>query len=276
MILADVYLDMNTADADDTVLTTAIMAAGTVGPVLTWTVSPIPPTPFTMSTHRVAILDEIKVGSTVYPIGHGSKAVKYNHNTAGAVFARAPVPTGKLAMTVAGHVTFGQPDAGAGHQLFDYWAVYEAVGGDFLVLQLDNGGSNGYAVNLESNWNGTGSATTHSNYIVIIPGGTYWCCMQANFLSGSGRLAVYSQDGSTLIGTATVTMSSIQNHPGTFVDTFKWGNNETGTAAGTFSYMENTVLDYSSAKFPIVPAFSSLVPIRRGNRSRRRFIAQQD
>lgn len=293
MIVVDNYLDMNDASADGTPLTTTILANGTIGAGLTWSVSPIPPPPFQLGTHRIAILDEIKVGSTVYPIGHASKAVKYDHATAGAIYGQAVIPTGKLAITMAGHITFGPPDAGVGGQLFDYCNFYEANTGDSVTLQLLNGnspGGKGYALNIETNWDGEVThayATSHSPYITIVPGVTYWCCMQGNWLSGIARLNVYSADGGTLIGAVQKTQSSLTagsntgtapftGVAGAFVDRFKWGNNEVGVAAGTFSYWENFVLDYNSAKFPIVPAFSSLVPIRRGNRSRRRFIAQQD
>src|SRR6185503_9280394 len=75
-----------------------------------------------------------------------------------------------------------------------------------------------------------------------------WCVLKANFATGSANLNVYRVSDWTLVGSVVTSMTS-----GEDVLEIRMGNNEIGTAAGTTSYFENLVVDFTHAAFPLGP-----------------------
>ena len=249
-LIADVFIDMNVANAIGTTLSVPMMTNGTVAvSAPTWEENPEPPTGFTLGAHLHDRNGSVQIGSTIHPANHPSKSMALDHAYNFRI-ERIIVPIGHPAATIAGFITFGPPNAGSSSNLFDYWEIQGRRSGDFAVLQLDNGpaGANGagYGLSIETDPDGI---TTHSPYIPISPGVTYWCVLKSDFTSGIARLAVYEIVNWTLVGSVTASQAAGNENIG-------WiniGNNEVGLAPGTTSYFENLVIDYTSAAFPLGP-----------------------
>jgi hypothetical protein len=246
-MIADVFVDMNVADPAGSTLSVPIMTNGTQGSYSRpWEETPEPPIGFTLGPHLHDRGAPVQVGSTVYATNHPSKSMAldhaYNYRT-----EHITIPTGHHAVSIAGFVTFGPQNAGSASELFDYWEIQARVSGDFAILQLDNGrGGHGYAVAIETNPNGV---TTHSPYISIAPGATYWCVLNSDFTSGVARLALYDSASWSVVGSVT----SVQSAGNQNVGWINIGNNESGQAPGMTSYFENILIDYTSARFPLGP-----------------------
>lgn len=254
MLRADLYVNMNVVDAPTTTLTPTIMAAGTQGAAITWVEGLVPPdTGFSVGAHQRTLGDRVLlVDGTSYADGSTTKALAVDH-AFNQIWQNAAIPGSHKAGTSFGWLFVAPPDAGAGSQLIDYIAMYGAVSGDFSTLQLDNGrGGAGYGINIETNWNGSINATTHSAYITLTPATWYWYCYTCNFNSGISQLGIWTEAGA-LVGYVTCTQTSVSNVPGEFLGNWKLGNNEVGTASGTTSYLEHPLLAYQSGGFPITP-----------------------
>jgi hypothetical protein len=236
------FIDMNVTDPDGTILSTAIINNGLVGPDRA--VKMINANGLLIGTHRVSRLGPVTVGGVTYPADHPSRSIVVDHTRNFQQFEIDTYGDNTTQMTIAGWVTFGPPDAGAQGRLFDYWNIYGGRTGEFVVMQLDNGqGGAGYGLTVETNPKGI---TTHSTYITLAPGATYWCVLHADYTTGIAQLSVYDT-ALTLVGNAVTPQST-----GEVIGYIRMGNGEIGTAAAS-SYMENLLLDYSNALYPIVP-----------------------
>jgi hypothetical protein len=274
MILADVLIDMDIPDPRGTVLTTAMLSAGTKGAISNTNVTPSPITGFVIGDHKVECPDDVMVGGVPYLArGRASRSMAFNHNqntrTCGIVIPAAPART---CASAAALVYFGPKNDGPTSNLFDYFSLWN-VAGSFCVCQLDNGRGltpGDYALNLESNPSGV---TTHSAYQIISPFTWYWLTIFADFFGGVGKLAIYdtttwAQVGSTISTTLDVD-AVVANRA---VDRLKFGNGEVGTASSgtTISFFEHIVMDYTSARFPLLPGFDRASARQLRSRSRER------
>jgi hypothetical protein len=242
---ADMLIDLNTTDQVGTTVTPTIMANGTIGTYSgPWSASTTPLPGFTVGAHRTNRASPVTVGGVVYPIDHASKSIAIDH-TYGLRTISFDFPSGHQAATMAGFITFGPPKVTLSTaKLFDYWVIF-AVSGDYAVLQLNNGDHGNYALNIETNYGGT----KHTPDLIITPGATYWCVLNADFKAGTANLNVYETAGWTLVGSVTSTTVAIGQSLG-FV---RIGNNEVGTAAGTTSYIENVIVNYTNGTTSLAP-----------------------
>lgn len=249
-LVADVFIDMNTGDLDTTVLSPTILANGTIGTYATpWVCAPTTPTGFTIDAHAAArtLYDEVVVGATHYPTSHTSRPMRLLHTATNGTTVQISFAAGKTKVTVAGFLTLG-PSV-AGFTVFDYISVFSALG-DFAVLQLENGGSApNYTVNIESNPSGV---TTHSATAVVVSGATYWVSLHLDFTAGTCTLKMYDSSKALVVNLSS-TMQA-----GSELGWIKFGNNEVGTDAGTASYFENILVDYTSAVDPLGPGGGDL------------------
>lgn len=250
----DFYIDMNTS-TPGTALTGAILAAGTVGSANTSAelVQPDPSVYMSVGAHAAnrALGGSVIVDEVSYPTSHTSQSIRYDHTGAhNRIIVATPSPSSHVAETGAGWITFGPPKviSSGSSQLFDYVGTENSLG-DFVVVQLNNGGGPGacYCVNMESNPN---HVTTHTEtYITVVPGNTYWASFKANYATGKAQLSLYNpsfvQVGPTL--TADLFIGNAEVHH------MFLGNNENGTAPGYSSYFENWVFAYTNPVFPLGP-----------------------
>lgn len=253
-LIADVFIDMNTGDANGTVLDPTILANGTIGTFAPpWIRAPVPPTGFTIDAHAASrtLLDEVVVGSTHYPTSHTSRPMRLLHTATPNTTVQIWFASTNRLCTVAGYITFGPANVGAGATLFDYVGIFSEVG-DYAMLQLANGNGGvgtGYDVTIESNPLGV---TTHSAYAQITPGATYWFSLHADFSAGTCSLKMY--DSTTAL---VVNLTGTTGNGGNFINV-TIGNNEAGTDSATVSYFENLLVDYTTALDPLGPGSPTL------------------
>ena len=246
-IFADFYIDMNTSNVGDA-LTTAALTAGTVnvGASGGWYAYSKSLSLFTIAAHQTAATFPcpVTIAGVTYPANYPSKSIALNNGGSFEAYA-LQIPSGHRQITVAGFIQFGAPTFGSGNTLFDTWRLF-GTDGSYAIMQLDNssGGAGGYAVNIETDANGT----VHSSYIDISPNTMYWMSLNGNWTTGVATLSVYETKTWTLIQTVTV-----KQHSGVDIDHVDFGNEEAGTASGTFTYFENNVIDITRDQNPIAP-----------------------
>src|SRR5216684_9380879 len=161
MIYADLFIDMNTADADGTALTQAIMNAGTHGSFASWGADPNPPNTFPPAGMTIeSPTGLLRADSVVVPgfaCGARSKtrAIKYLHTTAnltGVEIFLNGLTTPRA--TCFGEITIGPANAGVSSGLFDLVHWVSAFSGQFAVMQMNNGNGvspGDYFLAIESN-----------------------------------------------------------------------------------------------------------------------------
>jgi hypothetical protein len=262
-LYVDDYVNMNTADANGTALTGAIMTTGTQGPDTTWACTAAQTT-FAINASEISAPATIhkRSPSTDYAVGSTTKSINYDNDTNFIDCGVSGLTTRRRgAISIAGYISFGVPNEGVSSELYDLWRI-ENADGNFCVMQLDSGqgvASGGYAVNIESNPAGS---TGHSTYIVLTPGTRYWVTMTCNYQKGEAQLAVYSTSGVQVGSTVTRQLhytscaAGCDGANGAYVEVVHIGNMEIGTNGtnNVFTKFEHTILDYSAATFPLGPA----------------------
>lgn len=279
MLTADILIDMHDAAANGTTLTTAIMANAARGETAGFDAVPTPATGMTIDATQKSMLDSVSVGTlpaayTIYPPSHASRVIQYDNTVAGPIYTLLWLDTlssgTHTAVSIGGWFKTTVPNSGGAAMLYDFWCIFNAVGDSYAAFQLLNGTapvSGGYGVNIET----LAPGTTHSAYLAISPNTIYWVTMFADFVTGTMKMNIYDTN-STLVGA----IVSTGNVTGSFCNTIRFGNNEIGNQGGV-TWFENILVDYSFATFPLGPMSPPLLaPIRRGNRLRRRFVAQVD
>lgn len=274
MIYADIFLHMNTADANGTGMTTTIAANGTAGGSVTFTANPSTPIPgLTIEAHRiqrfdtVALINSVSGKAGVFGPNSTTRAMKYNHNgnsgsTLEVDFA-AWTNSGYPRCTAFGYVTLGPINAGLSSALFDYLGIFGQTG-LYAMFQLNNGNGQNpgdYFVNIET---APGGVTTHSKGIRVIPGGTYWFNLYADFnwkpgqtagvtvgKGGIAKLGIWQPFTGQCLGVAEVQTLATTDKVDTLGNS-RIGNNEAGTDANS-SYFEHIGYDIVNARFPILP-----------------------
>lgn len=249
-LVLDYLGDLNgTGNVGDT-LTTAMWNSGIQGfPAVSTSITGTAAS-MTIAASSQARLDQVylKGSGTNFASGSTHRRFACEH-TPSLNYVTIPLPANQLACAWAGWITPGPADIGAGGVLFDFVSIIK--GGHNCICQLNNGnggGGKGYSLNIESD----AAGTVHSTYITVVPGTTYWCSLQADFIAGTCVLDVYDTSGSLISGghvTSTVNTGVVTS------DTLniRLGNAETGTSAGNTTYIENWVIDYQKAAAPLGP-----------------------
>lgn len=245
----DALIDMHTGTVGAT-LSSTIMGNGTRGNAnLTgWSSSPVPPVGMTIGATQAnralggtVIVDEVAYGPT-----NPSQAWGLD-NTQSFTWVYTAIPSSHRVLTVAGWITLGPAKvvAGSAHP-YDLVSLKGAITGGYAILQLNNGAGPGntYAVALETD---PGAVTTHSSWITVVAGNTYWFVIQANYTTGLASLAMYNPSF-VQVGT-TVTASQ---RTGEDAQIIRFGNAEVGTSVGT-TWFENVVIAYTNPVFPLGP-----------------------
>lgn len=215
-----------------------------------------PPTGETIGTHFQALpnIVHVRSPSTDYATSTTTKAVDVVADFTSCEYDGLWSNRKRGAMSVAGWVKFGAADEGSSGNLFDMWRV-ENADGSFCVMQLQNGNFNGngtgYGINIEADTQGTGTPN-HSALITLTPGSTYWVSLYCNYQTGEAKLAAYTTAGAQVGTTATATLFGGSSN-GSYIEAFKWGNQEVGTAANPTNSFEDILVDYTTAAFPLGP-----------------------
>jgi len=246
----DAFITMN-GNPVGTQVSPAVMRTGTIGFTGgNWTVNDSS-TAIKVGPSHFNLPGPIKVGSTTYPIDYPTQSMAYdsfyNFNDMQANF---PDNTWSK-VTAAGYFTFGIPNQGGSGSLSDLVRI-DLTSGAYAVFQLRNGNAPGYAVNIETDANGT----VHSPNITVVPGSTVWYCLKADFGAGRAFLNVYDVPGFNLLGSV-----SKETKRGSNLEFVRIGNGEEAQGDHShFNYFEDTLFDWTNAAFPLLPTSSGTVP----------------
>ena len=230
-------------------LTPAIMQAGTYGTLGSWTTISNA-VGMSVGPHQMSLPGPVTIGGTTYPAGYPTQSMAYD-NTYNFSSVDVFLPSNFTAVTVAGYITLGFPNAGFNGSFADLVSIYGLVGATsaFAVMQAHTGNPT-YDLHIESNGNGT----IRSGNIVITPGATYWYNIKADFAAGQSTLNVYDMSNN-LVGSVNVATLS-----GGTLSKLYFGQEEKAIAPGTTNYFEDTLIDYTNAAFPLTPWVGSTSP----------------
>jgi hypothetical protein len=248
---ADVFIHMN-GTSTGTSVSTANLATGTAiaANYYDWDEAAAQET-FAAGQVSLPATVSVRNGST-YPAGTATQSIAYDHS-AGTSLSRImfygyEFPSPSTIVVISGYITFAVPNQSPFGSLFDYVVAQPENTGTYAALQLQSGNAglscgNIYAVNIEA-----GNPTTHSSCITITPGSTYYYSFKVDWSSNKlASLNIYTTAFS-LVGSVTEALSNADT-----LDNILIGNNEDGTASGSTSYFQDTMIDYTNHVFPNLP-----------------------
>jgi hypothetical protein len=248
----DAWLQCASPAAGTTVSTTVLASCTNAANSGSFSLSESPLTPMQVAASQGALGGSLTVGGTTYAATTATQSLSFNHQYDLENF-NYTLPSGanSSVLNMNGYITFAPPATGSGtDNSYDFISAQDAAGNDGFVLQLHSGTFNGcaYCVFLETDPN---SVTTHSaSGISIVPGTRYAFSIQANENTGVASLAIYNATTFAQIG-STITAAG---PTGNYIANILVGNNQTGAAAGSTSFFENLMLDWSQhQQFPNVP-----------------------
>ena len=248
----DIFIDMNSAPAG-TAVTTSNLASSTEGTFTNWDLaSPAE----TFAASQVTLNGAVAVNSgPTHTCGFATQSLAFLNETQ-VTRSRINFSTSNQVITVSGWLVLGPPYQGPSHG-GDFDLVHvEGRAGSYAVLQLQSGNDGlecgaVYALNVE-----TGpDVTTHSSCITVNPGGTYFYSMQVDMSSNlmvSWNLYTADSVPFTQVGNS-VTVPIAYSGGSDTPTAVQYGNLETGTAPGTYTYFQNSMIDYTNATWPNIP-----------------------
>jgi hypothetical protein len=259
---ADIYTDLNTADATGTTLSGAILDSGTHGTTAGWGVSPATPTGLTIGAHLKDRNDVVVVGGTTYAANSTCRSFSILHTSPNNfIYGDLEIPLGHRAATVAGFIKLGPTTASS--DLWDWVMIKGAISAQYCVMQLRTNGGSQYALNIETN---PGGSTQHSADLTVSANTTYWFCLRGDYNTGIARLGIWETVGWTKFGGLLATMTTGEDIQ--FIDV---GQRENGTESGKTSFIEQIVIDYTEALFPLGPSAITADPSRASTKGRKLF-----
>jgi hypothetical protein len=242
--LVDVYVHMTNA-TPGAALTPTLMTAGTAGMGGGHWENLAGAAGMSVGPDHIDRAGPVTVGGVTYPANYPTHSLAYDNAFNFSSVEYFFGTTTKKAVSTAGFITFGPANAGGSGNLLDLVRI-DNVDGIWGVFQLWNGNApNGYGVNIETN---PGGQTTHSAFIQVTPGGTYWFCLKVDFGTGKAFLNLYSTPSFALVGSLTANLNT-----GKQIEGIRYGNEEVSKSAGHTTYFEQIVIDYTNAVFPLGP-----------------------
>lgn len=228
-------------------VTTATLAAGGVGPAVSWALNPATPTGFTFAVSQGNMGGSVTVGSTTFPFGTPTEAIALN-DANNFTYGTGSVSSNQKQVVANGFITFGAANAGVSGLNWDLVLLNDTNSSAAVILQLNNG-QPCYCVRIETN--GTNGVQRSSN-ITITPGNRYSFSLLLDENGGQAKLAIFDpSNGFAQVGS---TVQVIQNTGFNFTS-MRFGNAEAGTSTGT-TYFENLMLDWTNHTFPRTPTTS--------------------
>jgi hypothetical protein len=242
----DIYQDMESGN-DGELLTPSIMGASSHGGGSTWSING----QMWVSTRNASALPcPVIVGGVTFAVAHPARSWMFNDNNQ-LNYVKCSLPGRYNKITVACFYTTGVTIPWV---QFDSVNFLEATLGTWGVLQVETETPGGPYFRCHSA--AAGSKTTYSPTLVkVAVGKPYWVNLYFDGDAGTVSGAVFdpangfAQVGPTMVAQSTVgakVYGSIR-----FGQTSAHGNHPDAT---TQSYFDNIIIDYTHAKFPLLPS----------------------
>lgn len=230
----DLFYDGEVSDNIGDGLSSSNLSAGTHA---TWT----PSWDFTgaglanmkIASSAAGLLRSVKVAGNTYNT-NGIKGFSYPSNINQCNCA-VSLPSGKDILSIGFWFTFGGD--GGNFDTIDHVGFYKLTGGYFIAQTFSD------KIRAHGD-NGGGSVV--GDDITLVPGTRYWITMK-HIAAGLCSLQVYNTSG-VLIGSSSVTISS--SGPCTGLQ-FGRIDNHTVSATNTTNIIDNIIVDFTNAQFPL-------------------------
>jgi hypothetical protein len=243
----DIFQDMESGNAGD-VLTPTIMNASSHGGGSSWSVSS--GTLWVATNYARNLPGPVIIGSTTYNGTGGTRTWACNDNYANNYV------TGSLAgnyskMTVACYYT--PTTTVPAYNSFDHIVVLGD--GIFMCMSLVYASQyGGQYIEVESCHANYGGSTDSPPIQNIVSGKTYWINMHYDSSASACYLAAYDPDNSfTQVGSTVSTVAG-QSTLGGGIRIGRSDNHGNNTLATTKTYIDNLIVDYTNAAFPLIPS----------------------
>ena len=257
----DEWLSMSGATVG-TPLTSAVLAAGSLPSISSWTLvdhqSIVSSTPdFTVAPSVGTMGGSITVNGVTYPDGTATRSLALNNSvnytylttyylTTYSIPGSIP-PGGHQQVVANGFITFGWANLGFSGGYMDLVVLEDSSPrGGYVVLQLTNGPS--YCVRIETV--GDNGFMGRSSTILIAPLHRYSFSLLFDEITGLAQLAIF--DPCNKFKQVGSPVTHPQNR-GYALRALRFGNLEAGTSGGTTAYFENLMLDWTHHIFPKRP-----------------------
>jgi hypothetical protein len=246
----DEWLPMSGAPVG-TALTSTVLAAGSVPSMSSWTLvdgfgNTVNSTPdFRVAPSVGTMGGSITVNGVTYPDGTATRSLALNNGANYTYVTTGPIPSGKERVVANGFITFGWADLGFAGGYMDLVVLGDSSPeGGYVVLQLTNG-SPCYCVHIETV--GVIGFMGRSANIEIVPLHRYSFSLLFDEINGLAKLAIFDPSNNFAQVGSTVTQ---EQNTGYTLNSFRFGNLESGTSSGTKAYFEDLMLDWTNHIFP--------------------------
>lgn len=250
----DIFTPFTTGSGN---LTTSNLGAGTVpASVCTWSFNgSAAASTLTVGASQGALAGSVgPVSGVTYPSSTTTQSIAINDANGQLTAICDYTGGGSTDATWSGYITMGPKIAATSQLLFDR-VVMTNNGGFYAALQLEDGqqclADGGYGIDVETN---PGFTTTHSPCIPVAVGTRYWANLQFKGSTTTATVCLYNPANYALVG-----CTSGATGTGVALNEFRLGQNEGGTSATT-SYIEDSMLNFSTAPAVVVPGSITTAP----------------
>jgi hypothetical protein len=223
-----------------TLLSVPILNASTVGSGGLWTTSNIQK--FSIGASNLGVFaDPVTVAGASYD-GSGSQSWNYDHSVDNQIVTYQ-VPRGRTRMSLG---MFVQPGPYGTWGYFDFAWFEGRTSGQDCVLQLHDFPTN-HVMQVEG-WS-PGFGTKYGVGIPVSRNTAYWMSLQYDSVAGLCSIAVF--DPVTFVQIGVTSVVPIDKNEG--VATLNLGSNGHGVTTHANTLMDNILVDWTGAKFPLIP-----------------------
>lgn len=250
----DFFTDFTGASAGSDI-TTGILNTGTHGNSNHggWGVTGTAPVGMQTAAHgtNCGLLGSVSVDGTTYATSNTSLAMTMD-NTQTLRFVSAATPSIGYTQAVV---------------TFCFTPNMTGIGGSgvFDILRVDQSDGNAQIIQIsQTNCLGTLGfdletvvpATNATTCISATNGTSYWLCLLTDIIGGTAKLAVFSSTGTQIGSTLTLAQATTST-----ISAIKFGEIQTGTAAGANTFENWSVRFSGSVPFPLGPASTTQSPV---------------
>jgi hypothetical protein len=238
-ISADLFNNGGGANPNS-LLSVPILNASTVGSGGSWTTSNIQK--FSIGSQNLGVFaDPVTVAGASYD-GRGSRSWNYDHSVDNQILTYQ-LPSGHTRISLG---MFVQPGPYGTWGYFDFAWFEGKTSGQDCVLQLHDYPTN-HVMQVEG-WS-PGFGTKYGVGIPVTQNTLYWMSLQYDAVAGLCSIAVFDPVTFVQIGVTSV----VPIDKSEAVATMKLGSNGHGVTTNAHTLMDNLLVDWTGARFPLIP-----------------------